>query len=92
MSRATVLGALGGLLLGALLTAATFARAQVVQTSTVSAAPSPAPTATAPVGLAALPPDTVVSIKDHGESQTVMVYMVDDKGMARLTHKARFFY
>ncbi len=36
--------------------------------------------------------ETFVSVKDHGDSQTVIVYKVDEKGVARLTHKARFFY
>jgi len=43
-------------------------------------------------GLTPLSPDTFVSVKDHGDSQTVMVYKVDDQGKVRLTHKAKFFY
>lgn len=42
--------------------------------------------------LVSLSPDTFVSVKDHGDSQTVMVYKVDDQGKVRLTHKAKFFY
>ena len=36
--------------------------------------------------------DTFVSVKDQGDSQTVLVYKVDDQGKVRLTHKAKFFY
>jgi len=36
--------------------------------------------------------ETLVSVKDHGSSQTVIVYKIDEKGTARLTHKAKFFY
>lgn len=39
-----------------------------------------------------LSPDTFVSVKDHGDSQTIMIYKVDDQGKVRLTHKAKFFY
>ncbi len=42
--------------------------------------------------LVSLSPDTFVSVKDHGDSQTVMIYKVDDQGKVRLTHKAKFFY
>ncbi|MFH1810798.1 MAG: hypothetical protein ABIJ09_18795 [Pseudomonadota bacterium] len=92
MTRSTLLGVLTGVLLGALATAGTLAHAQVPAAPAVSVTTSSPMTPAPPASVAALPPDTVVSIKDHGDSQTVMVYKLDDKGVARLTHKARFFY
>ncbi|MGC8926399.1 MAG: hypothetical protein ACP5QK_00585 [Myxococcota bacterium] len=50
------------------------------------------PQQTSTNSLVSLSPDTFVSVKDHGDSQTVMIYKVDDQGKVRLTHKAKFFY
>ncbi len=52
----------------------------------------PKPQQTNTNSLVSLSPDTFVSVKDHGDSQTVMIYKVDDQGKVRLTHKAKFFY
>jgi len=52
----------------------------------------PKPQQTNTNSLVSLAPDTFVSVKDHGDSQTVMIYKVDDQGKVRLTHKAKFFY
>jgi predicted PurR-regulated permease PerM len=52
----------------------------------------PKPQQTSTNSLVSLAPDTFVSVKDHGDSQTVMIYKVDDQGKVRLTHKAKFFY
>ena len=92
MKKQHLLGLVLGAVFGGLIAVATVAAAQ---------APS-VPAAHVLVGSQALkspPPsttrindETFVSIKDHGDSQTVIVYKVDDKGVARLTHKARFFY
>lgn len=40
----------------------------------------------------ALGPDTFVTVKDHGDAQTVSVFKLDAKGLNHLTHKAKFFY
>jgi hypothetical protein len=80
-------GAVAGVVIGVALTVATLAYAQS------SALPAiPKTTLSEPATVQALSEDTFVAVKDHGDSQTVIVYKVDDKGAARLTHKARFFY
>ena len=87
MKRWHLLSAVAGAVIGAAVAAATVAAAQ---------APTPAPAlippCTAPAALQSLTDDTFVSLKDHGDSQTVIVYKIDDKGTARQTHKAKFFY
>jgi hypothetical protein len=40
----------------------------------------------------ALSPDTIVSIKDHGDSQTVLVYKIDDQGNVRLAGRTKTKY
>ncbi|MFA6032653.1 MAG: hypothetical protein WC889_07130 [Myxococcota bacterium] len=40
----------------------------------------------------ALAADTFVSIKDHGDSQTILVYKIDELGNVRLTSKKKFMY
>lgn len=85
MKTRHLISALAGAVAGAALTAATLAWAQTPAQSARAGDHAPAK-------LQALNADTFVSIKDHGESQTVIVYKVDDKGTARLTHKAKFFY
>ena len=40
----------------------------------------------------ALSADTFVTVKDHGDSQTVSVFKVDPRGQVHLGQKARFFY
>jgi hypothetical protein len=40
-------------------------------------------------GLAA---DTFVTVKDHGDAQTVSVFRLDPRGVSQLAYKARFFY
>jgi len=34
----------------------------------------------------------VIAIKDHGDSQTVMVFKVNPEGKVKLTDKKKFFY
>ncbi|NOZ86384.1 MAG: hypothetical protein GXP49_08955 [Deltaproteobacteria bacterium] len=36
--------------------------------------------------------DSLVTIKDHGDSQTIMVFMVNKEGKVKLTDKKKFFY
>ncbi|MCX7943831.1 MAG: hypothetical protein N2746_04920 [Deltaproteobacteria bacterium] len=73
---------------------------QTVEPTTTTVQPSvgtvltqvPKQQPTSYTSLISLSPDTFVSVKDHGDSQTVMIYKVDDQGKVRLTHKAKFFY
>lgn len=87
MKRWQVLSAVAGAVIGAVVAAAAVALAQAP-----AAMPALIPQCTAPAAMQGLNDDTFVSLKDHGDSQTVIVYKVDDKGTARQTHKAKFFY
>jgi hypothetical protein len=52
----------------------------------------PAPCASVPV-VTRVNDDTVISVKDEGDSQLVFVYSFDDHGtMKAVPQKARFFY
>jgi len=46
----------------------------------------------ASVTLTTLSADTFASVKDHGDSQTVLIYKVDEQGNVRLTSKKKFIY
>jgi hypothetical protein len=48
--------------------------------------------AAASVTITTLSADTFAVIKDHGDSQTVLVYKTDDQGNVRLTSKKKFIY
>ncbi|MBN2358864.1 MAG: hypothetical protein JXR83_05380 [Deltaproteobacteria bacterium] len=87
MKRWHLASAIAGAVFGAVVAAAAVALAQAP-----AAAPALIPPCTAPAVVQDIGDDTFISLKDHGDSQTVIVYKVDDKGMARLTHKAKFFY
>jgi len=90
MRRIHFVSAIAGAVIGAALTAAAVAWAQPQPPAAGEALARKS--AVPPASVESLSPDTFVSVKDHGSSQTVIVYKVDDKGMARLTHKAKFFY
>jgi hypothetical protein len=87
MKRWHLPSAVAGAVIGAVVAAATVALAQVP-----AAAPALVPPCTAPAAVQGLNDDTFISLKDHGDAQTVIIYKVDEKGIARLTHKAKFFY
>jgi len=46
----------------------------------------------ATVTITTLSADTFAVVKDHGDSQTVLVYKTDDQGNVRLTSKKKFIY
>lgn len=87
--------ALAGAAIAVLLIGAGWAMAQTPAAPVVAPPPPPPLVSSglsAPAAIQALAADTLVTVKDHGESQTIIVYKVDAKGTARLTHKAKFFY
>jgi len=55
-------------------------------------APTPAHNGGATVTITTLSSDTFAVIKDHGDSQTVLIYKTDDQGNVRLTSKKKFIY
>ena len=44
------------------------------------------------IQLVALTTDTFAAVKDHGDSQTVLIYQLDAGGKVKLRHKVKFFY
>ena len=46
----------------------------------------------ATVTVTTLSADTFAVVKDHGDSQTVLIYKTDDQGNVRLTSKKKFIY
>ncbi|MEW5854747.1 MAG: hypothetical protein AB2A00_38580 [Myxococcota bacterium] len=100
-NRSALSAAIGGMALGAGLAAATLATAQQEPPGAVLVPQPTGPAGGAPRGLppdmqrlyvTALAADTFVTVKDHGDSQTVSVFKIDAKGINHLTHKAKFFY
>lgn len=95
-NRSTISAMLGGLALGAGLAVALMANAQPHALTAPVAGQTPAAVATPPAGetfhLTTLNADTFVTVKDHGDAQTISVFKVDGKGMNHLSHKAKFFY
>ncbi|MBI5497697.1 MAG: hypothetical protein HY904_22000 [Deltaproteobacteria bacterium] len=99
-SRSTMSAMVGGVALGAGIAAAVLAQAQEDPNVTRVMVAQPAPTP----GMRALPPDqqhlhvqalaadTFITVKDHGDSQTVSVFKLDPKGINHMTHKAKFFF
>jgi hypothetical protein len=59
-----------------------------------AAAPAPTSRPAEPGALQVVPigPMSFVTVKDHGDSQTVMVFNVGQDGKLRQTSKAKFFY
>ena len=55
-------------------------------------ASAPAHNGTATVTITTLASDTFAVVKDHGDSQTVLIYKTDDQGNVRLTSKKKFIY
>ena len=53
---------------------------------------SPAHNGAATVTVTTLSADTFAVVKDHGDSQTVLIYKTDDQGNVRLTSKKKFIY
>jgi hypothetical protein len=108
ISRSTISAIVGGMALGAGIAVAVFANAQdesprqvliqqpsqpLVQPSpTQGGVPRPLPAEHQQLHVQALGPDTFVTVKDHGDAQTVSVFKLDAKGLNHLTHKAKFFY
>jgi hypothetical protein len=94
LSKNTLATVAGGMVLGAVVSLAAVALAQ--QTGTpLGQVGMPVSTRAAggeTLQLVSLGPDTFVTVKDNGDSQTVSVFKLEAKDMARLAHKAKFFY
>jgi len=104
-SRNTIAAMIGGIALGAGVAVATTSNGQEGGARTVliqqpsQPAPTNAPAAPkAPAAppsdlhVTALAADTFVTVKDHGDAQTVSIFKIDQKGVNHLTHKAKYFY
>ena len=50
------------------------------------------PGGTQQLAVVAASSEGVIAIKDHGDSQTVMVFKVNPEGKVKLTDKKKFFY
>ena len=105
ISKSSLAAMTGGMALGAVLSLAAVALAQ--QTGTpmgqagVPMAQTGAPLSVVPrapgtggdsLHVVSMAADTFVTVKDNGDSQTVSVFKLEAKDMARLAHKAKFFY
>lgn len=101
-NRSTISAMVGGMALGAGIVVAVMANAQedgpravlIQQPSQQPAAPrgGSLPLDQQQLHVQSLAADTFVTVKDHGDAQTVSVFKLDPKGVGHLTHKAKFFY
>jgi hypothetical protein len=99
-SRSTISAMVGGMALGAGIAVAVLANAQedgpravlIQQPGQPQAAPRGLPLDQQHLHVQPLSADTFVTVKDHGDAQTVSVFKLDPKGVSHLTHKAKFFF
>jgi Flp pilus assembly protein CpaB len=63
-----------------------------IMTQPVASISGQQPACSPTITTTALSADTFVSVKDQGDSQTVLIYKVDDQGNVRLTSKKKYMY
>jgi hypothetical protein len=63
-----------------------------IMTQPITSVPGQQPGCSPTITTTALSADTFVSVKDQGDSQTVLIYKVDDQGNVRLTSKKKYMY